>query len=114
MADATTKDPNINNSSTFTAGTPTPTPTSTFNPFGGILGGGLIGGQANGGLFAPLFRPAFWQRAGVVILGMLFIWWAILIFIAQSKAGKQVIEIAKTAAKATPEGLAVEAATGEL
>lgn len=112
MAKATTSDPNVNSSSTFTAGTPTPLPLNYG--LGGILGGGIVGSNPATGLFAPLFRPAFWQRTGVVILGMLFIWWAVLIFIAQSKVGKTVINVAKTAAKATPQGIAVEAATGNL
>ena len=60
----------------------------------------------------PIFRKGFWVRAGVLFLGVLFIWWAVLIFVAQTKAGKTLIKAGETAI--APEATIGSAVAGTL
>lgn len=57
----------------------------------------------------PIFQVGFWYRVGVGAIGILFIWWAVLIFIASTKAGKAAVGVAETAL--IPEGKVASLAT---
>ena len=62
-----------------------------------------------------LSNPYLWRRIGITAIGVLLVWWAVLIFLSSNKkiqsavtnAGKKIIS-------ATPEGAAANVATGSI
>lgn len=66
-------------------------------------------------VFSKLSNVYLWKRIGIVALGGLIIWWAILIFIATNKKlGGAIQNGAKTIISKTPQGAAANIVTGSV
>ena len=91
-------------------GTKNAAPRTNYDPFANLTANPFSGFQT---ITANLTRPTFWERIGVGMLGLLFIWWAILFALASNKT---VQKVAKTALKSNPATAApaaiVESAIG--
>lgn len=80
------------------------------------LTGGTYGAVTDiGGFLSKLSNVYLWQRIGIVAVGVAFIWWGILIFLASNKQIKgALVDGAKAVISKTPQGAAANIATGTL
>ena len=62
-----------------------------------------------------LSNPYLWRRIGIVAIGVLMVWWAVLIFLSSNKKIQSAVTSAcKKIISATPEGAAANVATGSI
>lgn len=94
-------------------------PNNGLNPATDIpnaLTGGAYGAATTVGDFlGKLSNVYLWKRIGVVAIGVLLIWWGILLFLATNKKVQgALVDGAKAVISKTPEGAAANIATGSL
>lgn len=66
-----------------------------------------------GAFLGKLQNVYLWKRVGIVVIGALFIWWGILLFLATNKKIQGAVATgAKAVISKTPEGAAANIATG--
>ena len=62
-----------------------------------------------------LSNPYLWRRIGITAIGVLLVWWAVLIFLSSNKKIQSAVTTAsKKIISATPEGAAANVATGSI
>jgi len=62
-----------------------------------------------------LSNPYLWRRIGITAIGVLLIWWAVLIFLSSNKKIQSAVTSAgKKIISATPQGAAANVATGSI
>jgi len=68
-----------------------------------------------GDFLGKLSNVYLWKRIGIVAIGVLLIWWGILLFLATNKKVQgALVDGAKAVISKTPEGAAANVATGSI
>ena len=86
----------------------------------GILGQNVVTNGATGILgvgdfLGKVSNVNLWKRIGIVAIGVLMVWWAVLIFISTNKKIQGAVAgTAKKVISATPQGAAANIATGSI